>query len=291
MKKVLAIFILLLLGTVLVSVPSVKADGYKLDSYIPAPKDFHSLENTTLVIYSVITPDMKTISHTHIVDNKPSKSYYDSQNGTWISIPGFTYPNNTNEAGFTNFTYSFSRTPANITVTYPDSTKDVFHFNIPDPPKNSTTHILLVTVIKGAGFTIDDLGYKYLEGKKLIITKVAEEDHPLSNGTLLSNGVKVGEINKGTGVAIVDKSVDDLDLEVNGKIYPVMSSYGTGTDLSSSTTVQYLFIRLEKNITNPNNTITLAKEHPILATLLGGMCLLFMLVVVTAIFRVSKRRW
>ncbi len=282
-KRMISVLLFILIAG---EIPGVAmADDHLIAKYIPLP-DF-SLHNKTLVKFFVENTNMEPINHTKITDNKPPSSYV--ENGTTYYIPGFTIENYTNLGGFCQFIYGGSRSPTNITVTYPDGTKDILHFNIPSPPTNGTTHIFYVEIIKNLEYQLKDLGYKNLAGKKAIFIKAIKNGNSLVIGSIVSKGVNLGEIKGGFGLIITDKTVEDLDLEINGKVYTIISSYDTKGDISDSTEIDDLFLNLSNdNQSTATRATSFIKEHPIIAAFGGFFILVFLIMVIST---TKKRRW
>lgn len=267
-KKLTATSVVILISilTALVAA-NVRADEY--NCYFP---------------YTPFTPANKTMIAYFVVDNGKKLSGITIQDErTWVSNNmtwGWTWENKTNAMGFSIEFVDEPRLPTNVTANGQE-----YHFNIPAPPTNGTTHVYYVTLKLDGNFILKDLGYFNLANKKITFLAVY-------NDTQASDGkVVVGDhyytFYDGMGTVVTDSNYyGNITIQTGGR---TIYLHNTATDTrASGASYGSIYLNLKDIPQETGNTLkTIYKKHSA-AIIAGGLGFLFLLAIIA--FAAGKKR-
>ncbi len=281
-KKIITIALVAIVGlTFLWSSLNARGDD---DVYFGLPPDEVSKyfvpnfgpENKTFAFYFVTDSTGRPLVGIKVQDNMPPPN---------SSSFGWTGYNTTNSQGFAKIIYDMARTPTNLTangITY--------HFNLPAPPTNGTTHIFYITLPPNGVAIIKDAGYYNLKGKTVLLLRVV-------NGTSPADGIiKVGTMEdpfyNGMAWAVYDSTyVGNVTIKADGKAITFPAN-PTLTRASDTTMIGTMFLDLKDFKNKGVNLTEKAKEiyskHK-LAVIGGGILLL--LIIWGRAASIKKRNW
>ena len=238
--------------------------------------------NKTMIAYFVVDENGQRLVNVPIKDEVPAGECTPIGNNTYncTGSIGWTWENRTNEMGFSIEFVGVARNPANVSANGVG-----YHFNIPGPPNNGTTHVYYITLKPDGSYILKDYGYYNLAGKKITFLAVY-------NGTNEANGkIAVGNsyfgLYNGMGIAIANNDyTGNITIQAEGRNIAVLNDWENTRSTSSS--YGSLYLNLKDIATNETSDIATYYHNHKTAIIVGGG--LFFLFVIFLIATKKSRR-